>query len=78
MKWARNVHRIISVVKWSRLQYKSVTGNKKTMPYAYDGEMMLQYAMDGEGTNSQQHLHESGECETKVYSNVTKVKRRTF
>jgi hypothetical protein len=44
------------------------------MPYAYDGEMMLQCAMEGEDTNSKQHLHENGVCQTKVYSNVMKVK----
>jgi hypothetical protein len=60
--------------KWRRLKCKSGKGNKETVPYAYDGEMMLQCAMDGGDMNSKQHLHESGACETKVYSNVTKAK----
>jgi hypothetical protein len=65
------------VVKWRRSQCKSGTGNKETVPYTYDGEMMLQRAVDGD-TNSKQRLREIGVLETKVYSNVTKAKRRTF
>jgi hypothetical protein len=65
-------HRETSV---RRLQYKSGTGNKENMPYAYDGEITLQCTMDGGDTNSK-HLHESGVCETEVYSNVTNVELR--
>jgi hypothetical protein len=66
MRWARNVCRIVWVVKCRRLHCKSGTGNKKSVPYAYDGEMRLQLIIDGGDTNNKQHLYESGVYETKI------------
>lgn len=77
MKWAKNVCRIVWVVKWRRLHVSLAQETKKPCHMLPKVKWGCNVQMDGGDTNSKQHLHDSGVYKKKVYNIVKKVKWRT-